>query len=103
MVAWFTTTCAMSAYHHKCRENEPNSWLGVLHTTLCDKVCQWLATGWWFSPDTSVVFFFNVVIMFIPVCLSVCRDNNKYKSCWNFLHASIEGVKVPEFGLVYGV
>jgi hypothetical protein len=22
---------------------------GVLDTTLCDKVCQWLATGWWFS------------------------------------------------------
>jgi hypothetical protein len=21
-------------------------------TTLCDKVCQWLATGRWFSPDT---------------------------------------------------
>jgi len=19
-------------------------------TTLCDKVCQWLAAGWWFSP-----------------------------------------------------
>jgi len=23
---------------------------GVLDTTLYDKVCQWLATGWWFSP-----------------------------------------------------
>jgi hypothetical protein len=23
---------------------------GVLNTTLCDKVCQWLATGLWFSP-----------------------------------------------------
>jgi hypothetical protein len=22
---------------------------GVLDTTLCDIVCQWLATGWWFS------------------------------------------------------
>ena len=22
-------------------------------TTLCDKVCQWLATGWWFSPVSS--------------------------------------------------
>jgi hypothetical protein len=22
--------------------------------TLCDKVCQWLATGWWFSPGTPV-------------------------------------------------
>jgi hypothetical protein len=22
--------------------------------TLCDKVCQWLATGRWFSPDTLI-------------------------------------------------
>ena len=27
---------------------------GVHDTTLCDKVCQWLATGQWFSPGTSV-------------------------------------------------
>jgi hypothetical protein len=25
-----------------------------LHQTLCDKVCQWFATGRWFSPDTPV-------------------------------------------------
>jgi hypothetical protein len=28
--------------------------LGVIDTTLCDKVCQWLPTGWWFSPGTLV-------------------------------------------------
>ena len=27
---------------------------GVFDTTLCDKVCQWLATGRWFSPGTPV-------------------------------------------------
>jgi hypothetical protein len=27
---------------------------GVLDTTLCDKVCQWLATGSWFSLGTLV-------------------------------------------------
>ena len=26
------------------------------YTTLCDKVCQWLATGRWFSPGTPVSF-----------------------------------------------
>jgi hypothetical protein len=26
----------------------------VLDTTLCDKICQWLATGRWFSPDPPV-------------------------------------------------
>ena len=25
---------------------------GVVDTTLCDKVCQWLATGQWVSPGT---------------------------------------------------
>ena len=27
---------------------------GVLDTTLCDKVCQWLAPNRWFSPGTPV-------------------------------------------------
>ena len=27
---------------------------GVLDTTLCDEVCQWLAAGRWFSPGTPV-------------------------------------------------
>ena len=30
-------------------EFEPCSWQGVLDTTLCVKVCLWLATGRWFS------------------------------------------------------
>ena len=33
---------------------ETRLWWGVLDTTLCDKVCQWLATGRWFSPGTPV-------------------------------------------------
>jgi hypothetical protein len=32
------------------------AWLGVLDTTLCDKVYQWLAAGLWFSPGTLVSF-----------------------------------------------
>ena len=27
---------------------------GLLDTTLCNKVCQWLVTGRWFSPGTPV-------------------------------------------------
>ena len=27
---------------------------GVLDTSLCDKVCQWLTAGQWFSPGTPV-------------------------------------------------
>jgi hypothetical protein len=29
---------------------------GVLDAKLCDKVCQWLAAGLWFSPGTPVSF-----------------------------------------------
>jgi hypothetical protein len=36
-VVGFTTTHAISAYHHSCQ--------GVLDISLCDKVCQRLATG----------------------------------------------------------
>ena len=41
-------------------QSPPTLWVqtplrrGVLDTTLCDKVCQWLATGWWFPPVTPV-------------------------------------------------
>jgi hypothetical protein len=52
MVVGFRTTCAISAYHHWSCVLEPRSWRDVLDTTLCDKVCQWLATGRWFSPGT---------------------------------------------------
>jgi len=44
----------ISAYHHLSCEFESRSWQGVLDTTLCDKVYQWLATGRWFSPGTPV-------------------------------------------------
>jgi hypothetical protein len=34
--------------------SNPNSWQGVLDTTLCDKVCQLHAAGMWFYPDTPI-------------------------------------------------
>jgi hypothetical protein len=66
MVVGFTTTYAISAYHHWCCEFKSRSGRGVQHyvikfvsdvgqvggflyTTLCDQVCQWRGTGWWFS------------------------------------------------------
>ena len=27
---------------------------GIIDTTLCDKVCHWLATGRWFSPGSPI-------------------------------------------------
>ena len=38
MVVGFTTTYAVSAYHHKWCDFEFRSWRGVHNTTLCDKV-----------------------------------------------------------------
>jgi hypothetical protein len=43
---------AISAFQSS--EFKPCSWRGVLDTTLCDKVCQWLVAGRWFSLGTSV-------------------------------------------------
>ena len=37
MVVGFTTTCAISAYHHLSHEFKPRSWRGTLQTTLCNK------------------------------------------------------------------
>jgi len=54
LVVGFTTTYAIRAYHHKHCEFESRSWRGVLDTTLCDKVCQSLVLGGWFSPGTPV-------------------------------------------------
>jgi len=54
MYIGFTTTYAISAYHHYRCELESRSGRGVLDTTLCDKVCQRLATSRWYSPGTPV-------------------------------------------------
>ena len=43
-----------SAYHHYSCEFESRSWRDVLNTTLCNKVCQCLVTGRWFSLCTLV-------------------------------------------------
>ena len=40
MVIGFTTTRVISAYHQYSCEFEYYSWLGILDTTLYDKVCQ---------------------------------------------------------------
>jgi hypothetical protein len=54
MVVKFTTTCVISAYHQQSCDFESHSWRGVLDTTLCDKVCQWLPAGRWLSQGTPV-------------------------------------------------
>jgi hypothetical protein len=41
-------------YAYERCEFEYHSWWCVLDITLCDKVCQWLVTGLWFSPGTPI-------------------------------------------------
>ena len=53
MIVGFTYQ-TISAYHQKYCEFDSHSWRGVLETTLCDKIWQWLAAGQWFSPGTPV-------------------------------------------------
>ena len=38
----------------KILSSNPLPWRGVLDISLCDKVCQWLAAGRWFSVGTLV-------------------------------------------------
>jgi hypothetical protein len=53
MVVGFKTTYAISAYHRWCCMWV---WISIWTrcTTLCDKVCQWLTTGRWFSQGPPV-------------------------------------------------
>ena len=48
MVVRFTTTYAIGSYHHWCWEFKSRC------TALCDKACQSLSTGRWFSPGILV-------------------------------------------------
>jgi hypothetical protein len=54
IVVGFTTTYAINAYHHSSCEFKSRPWRGVLDTTLCDKLCLWLAAGCCYSPGTLV-------------------------------------------------
>jgi len=69
MVVGFTTACAFSAYH----DFEPSIWRGVLDTTLCDKVCQSLATGGWHSPGTPI-FSTNKIDRITEILLKVALN-----------------------------
>jgi hypothetical protein len=70
MVDEFTTTCAIVAYHHLNCDFEPRSWRGVLDKTLCDKVCQSLATGLWISLSTPMSTTKVVTEIFLKVMLN---------------------------------
>jgi hypothetical protein len=80
MVVGFTTIYAISAYHHWC------CWvrisIGARCTTLSDKVCQWLATGQWFSPgppvsSTNKTDRNDITDILLKVALDTIKQTNK--------------------------
>ena len=91
MVVSFTTTCAISTYCHSHCEFErvhgevySCSWRGVLDTTLCDKVCQWLATGQWFSlgipvSSTNKTDHHDITEILLKVALNTIKQNKTNK------------------------
>ena len=77
MVVGFTTTYVISVYHHWC-EFESRSGRG----DICDKVCQWFATGRWFSPgppfsSTNKTDRHDIAEILLKVALNSIKQTNK--------------------------
>ena len=53
---WNPTHGEVYSIQHYVIKFVSDLWRGVLDTTLCDKVCPWLAAGLWFSLVTPVSF-----------------------------------------------
>ena len=63
---------------------------GLLDTTLCDEVCQWLANSQWFSPGTTVSFTNktdrrHITEILLKVALSTITPSN-YNDLYFMLH-----------------
>ena len=72
-------------------------------TTLCDKVCQWLAAGQWFSPgppvsSTNKTDCHDITEILLKVVLNTIKQSNKqWKRCYKILQAgSLTGSKEKE-------
>ena len=62
------------------------SWLGVLDTIFCDKVCQWLATGQWYSlvipvSSTNKTDHHDITEMLLKVTLNTINPNPLWFDC----------------------
>jgi hypothetical protein len=71
-------------------------------TTLCDKVCQWLATGWWFSLGTPVsstnktdhheITEILLKVVFInQTKIALSKGDNYYKNVLNCINLELSG------------
>ena len=52
-----------------------------LHPYQCDKVCQWLATGWWFSPVSSTIKTdrHDITEILLKVAINTINLNQTYR------------------------
>jgi hypothetical protein len=102
---WIFNYLCISAYHHYRCEFEPRSWRGVLDTILCDKICQWLATGWWFSPGTPVssnikTDCHDITEILLKVALNTINQTQTKKSK---LHQTITYPKSKSYWVWWGI
>jgi hypothetical protein len=75
---------------------------GELDTTLCDKVCQWRATGQWFSSGSPVSSInktdhCDITEILLKVALNTIKQTNR-QSKWSFTSFNMT-VSFPEFFL----
>ena len=57
-------------------------------TTLCDKVCQWLASGWWFSQgipvsSTNKTDCHDITEILLKVALNIITPPHPLLWSWN--------------------
>ena len=104
------TTCAISAYHHYSCEFEPR--LSVLDA-ICDKVCQWLATGQWFSPGNPVSYTnktdrHEIIEILMKVALNTITITpvhcHQFSRCWrnsSFKHKKTSWLSFVQYYVFY--
>ena len=105
MVVGFTNTCAISC------EFETHSWWGVLEKTICDKVCQRLVAGLWFSPVSFINknwtpqyyrviawIFVNIVPSSISNCMSL---RVQYDILWETIFTNIHAITLLLYSKKY--
>jgi hypothetical protein len=87
MVVGFPTTVQSVLVTTNVVRREFSSWRGVLDTTLCDKVCQWLPTGWWVAAGTPVSSMnkmnrHDITEILLKVALSTINQTKPLTSCF---------------------
>ena len=90
VIVWFTTTYAVSAYHHWTEFESRSGW-GVQHYVI---KFLWPATGRWFShgspvSSTNKTDRHNITEILLKVALSTNKQT-KHKNAHNWLYFSVE-------------